>query len=68
MQSQPLLTGSNGLTGAETLSTIQVRQSEESRYLPLVLKPIIPALLCVVMILAGIGLEVSAKPRLLRKR
>lgn len=67
MQSEPLLPGGNGLTGAETLSPIQERRTEESRYLPLVLKPIIPTILCVVMVLAGMGLEVSAKARLLRK-
>jgi hypothetical protein len=54
------------LTAANTLSAIQGRQNEETRYLPLVLKPVIPALLCVVMVLAGMGLEVSAKALICR--
>lgn len=66
MQTQPLLPDGNGSMGANTLSAIQGRQNEDTRYLPLVLKPVIPALLCVVMVLSGIGLEVSAKARLCR--
>jgi hypothetical protein len=66
VQSQPLLPGGKDLPGANTLSAIQGGQDAEARYLPLVLKPVIPALLCAVMILAGIGLEVGTKARLCR--
>jgi len=66
VQTQPLLPGGNGFTGADTQTTIHALHSEETRYLPLVLKPFIPALLCVVMVLAGMGLEVGAKAHLCR--
>lgn len=64
MQTQPLLPSGNALTGADTPPAIHALHSEETRYLPLVLKPVIPALLCVIMVLAGMGLEVSARARL----
>jgi hypothetical protein len=38
------------------------REQNDQRWLPLVLKPTVPAALCTIMILAGMGLEVSDQP------
>jgi hypothetical protein len=61
MQRQPLLHGDPGSTG---FPAGLGDKGEDGRWLPLVLKPTIPTLLCTFMVLGGVGLEVSASARL----